>query len=131
MKFFLPAVLAALTMTAVSWAADPRMRQPNDFGWKFNRGDQPGAEAAGYNDAPWQSVNLPHDWSIFGLFDTTNNQRSEGALLAGMGWYRKVLNLPADYRGNRVFLEFDGIYENGSVFVNDQRTVRDLSHAAM
>jgi beta-galactosidase len=111
--------MAALLFTAAAQAAEtPRVRQTNDFGWKFARGDQPGAEAAGFNDAQWQSVDLPHDWSIFGPFDTASNPRSEAALPTGMGWYRKVMNVPADYRGKRVFLEFDGIYENGSVFVN-------------
>jgi beta-galactosidase len=115
----LAAVIAVALVGSVSRAAEPvRIRQSNDFGWKFTRGDQPGAEAVGFNDSQWQAVDLPHDWSIFGPFDTTNNQRSEGALPAGMGWYRKVINIPADYRERRVFLEFDGIYENGSVFVN-------------
>jgi beta-galactosidase len=109
---------AIVLADAARGAESPRVRQTNDFGWRFARGDQPGAEAAGFDDAQWQPVDLPHDWSIDGPFDTTNNPRSEGALPAGMGWYRKVLNFPADYRGRRIFLEFDGIYENGSVFVN-------------
>jgi beta-galactosidase len=111
--------MAIFMCTAQARSAEsPRVRQTNDFGWKFIRGEQPGAEAVGYNDSQWQSVDLPHDWSIFGPFDTANNPRSEGALPMGMGWYRKVMPISADLRGKRIFLRFDGIYENGSVFVN-------------
>lgn len=111
-------VLAAGGASPAQAVDSPRVWQTNDFGWKFIRGDQPGAQAVGYDDAQWQSVDLPHDWSIYGPFDTANNPRSVGALPMGMGWYRKVMNIPADYRGKRIFLEFEGTYENGSVFVN-------------
>lgn len=32
--------------------------------WKFNLGDVTGAQNAGFNDASWRSLNVPHDWSI-------------------------------------------------------------------
>jgi len=123
MKHTLKALAAAtsfllLASTATHAAESPRQRLLLDFGWKFTRGEQTGAEAVGFDDSQWQAVDLPHDWSIYGPFDLQNNPRSEGALPAGMGWYRKVVNLPVAYQGKQIFLEFDGIYENGSVFVN-------------
>ena len=52
--------------------AEPRFFPPLDTpreqllikGWKFHRGDLPGAEAAAFDDSTWRTVNLPHDWSV-------------------------------------------------------------------
>lgn len=41
----------------------PRERSLNP-GWRFYRGDAPGAEKPGFYDRNWRIVNLPHDWSI-------------------------------------------------------------------
>lgn len=43
-----------------------------DANWKFQRDDQPGAEAATYDDSRWRSLHLPHDWSIEGDLDEAN-----------------------------------------------------------
>src|SRR6266702_2261368 len=37
--------------------------QFND-GWRFHRGDAPGAEAEGFDDSSWRTLDVPHDWSI-------------------------------------------------------------------
>ena len=51
-------------------AGTPR-RTPR--GWKFRRGEQPGSEAAGFDDSGWESVRLPHDWAISGPFAAEND----------------------------------------------------------
>ncbi len=35
-----------------------------DDGWRFHRGDIPGAEAVDHDDSGWRTLDLPHDWSI-------------------------------------------------------------------
>src|SRR4051794_14404635 len=35
-----------------------------DAGWLFHLGELQGAEAAGFDDAAWRRLDLPHDWSI-------------------------------------------------------------------
>ncbi len=35
-----------------------------DQDWKFHRGDVSGAEAAGFDDSGWRTLDLPHDYSI-------------------------------------------------------------------
>ena len=32
--------------------------------WRFNRGDQTGAEQSAFDDHDWRLVAVPHDWSI-------------------------------------------------------------------
>ena len=42
-----------------------------------------------------------------------------GSLEGGIGWYRKKFELPASQEGKRVFLTFDGVFRNSTVYVND------------
>ncbi|HTX19983.1 MAG TPA: glycoside hydrolase family 2 TIM barrel-domain containing protein [Bacteroidota bacterium] len=41
-----------------------------------------------------------------------------GYLNGGIGWYRKVFSLPESAREKRVFIEFDGVYMNSTVWIN-------------
>src|SRR3954453_4219611 len=78
-----------------------------DADWMFTRGDASGAEATSFDDAKWQKVNVPHDWSIEGPFDEKAPTRGSGAFLpAGVGWYRKHFALPTEYAANRPFFAF-------------------------
>jgi beta-galactosidase len=89
--------------------------------WKFNLGDSPGFKNADFDDTGWRSLNLPHDWSIEGAFDEKNPSTfSGGALPGGVGWYRKTFTLPADRKDRLVFIDFDGVYWNSEVWINEE-----------
>lgn len=87
--------------------------------WKFFLGDDSSAKETKYDDSKWRTLNLPHDWSIEGNFSkdhpTTYN---EGALPAGIGWYRKTFVAPASSKNKKLFVDFDGIYRNSEVWIN-------------
>ncbi|HCH85807.1 MAG TPA: beta-galactosidase, partial [Lentisphaeria bacterium] len=105
-------------------------------GWKFRRGEQPGAEAAGFDDSGWESVRLPHDWAISGPFaaendlqvtrimqdgemEETRHYGRTGALPhIGTGFYRNVLEIPAEWAGKAFRLEFDGVMSHATVRIN-------------
>jgi beta-galactosidase len=90
-----------------------------DSGWKFNLGDVSGAQSADFSDASWRVLNLPHDWSIELPYDQNSPGTVGGGYLdGGIGWYRKSFTLPQDFAGKRVFIEFDGVYMNSSVYIN-------------
>jgi beta-galactosidase len=100
-------------------AAAPRNTTPFDAAWRFLKADAPGAQAPGFDDSGWRSVDVPHDWSIEGPFDQNNPTRGSGAWLpAGVGWYRKHFVLAEADSAKRVFLEFDGVMANSEVWVN-------------
>jgi beta-galactosidase len=100
---------------------DGRVRESFDFGWKFFKGDAPGAQQADFADATWRNLDLPHDWSIEGPFDEKEPAGGQGAYLpTGIGWYRKRFRLPESYRDKKVAIEFDGVYENSEVWINGQ-----------
>ncbi len=88
-----------------------------NFNWKFIKGDQPGAEKSDFNDSGWRILDLPHDWSIEGPF-SKEWASGTGFLPGGTGWYRKTFNVPSDMKGRKTFLYFDGVYNNGEVWIN-------------
>ena len=100
----------------------PRVRQCFDSGWSFFKGDPKDAEAPVFDSSAWRKLDLPHDWSIEGPFDERNPSGAPGGYLpCGTGWYRKSFKLPADAHGKLVFIEFDGVYMNGEVWINGHR----------
>ena len=45
-------------------APAPARERSFDQGWRFFRGDAPGAEVPSFDDASWRVLDLPHDWTI-------------------------------------------------------------------
>ena len=85
--------------------------------WKFHKGDLANAENISFNDDLWQSIDLPHDWSIEGPF--SEQWASCTAFLpGGIGWYRKTFKIPADMRSKELSVYFDGVYKNSTVWIN-------------
>jgi beta-galactosidase len=95
-----------------------------DYGWKFIRGDQAGADQPAYDDSTWADVSLPHttndtdtwvDWVFFA------NDPSLRLKYTGLMWYRKHFRIDAANADRKVFLEFQGVRNAGTFFVNGTR----------
>ena len=100
-------------------AADARLTENFDSNWLFLKADAPGAEQSNFNDTGWRKLDLPHDWSIEGPFSETNKTGGAGAFLpSGVAWYRKTFFLPKEFENRRLFIEFDGVMQNGDVWIN-------------
>jgi hypothetical protein len=93
----------------------PGPRQTLNFNrdWKFQLGDHPGAQAAAYDDDAWEDVGLPHSFSI--------PYFASPKFYVGYGWYRKHFGVPPPWSGKRLFLEFDGAFQDAEIFVNGRR----------
>ncbi|HVY36947.1 MAG TPA: glycoside hydrolase family 2 TIM barrel-domain containing protein [Polyangia bacterium] len=78
--------------------------------WKFLLGDYNGAEKPTYDDSAWNDVGLPHSFSLPYFLWTSWYQ--------GYGWYRRHVTLPASWAGKRVFIEFQGAFQDAQVYVN-------------
>lgn len=85
--------------------------------WQFHLGDLPGAFAPRFNDASWRTVDVPHDYSIEGDFNS-NLPSCNSYLPGGIGWYRKSFVVPAAQAGKKVVIQFDGVYKNSEVWIN-------------
>jgi len=73
-----------------------------------------------FSEKGWRAVDLPHDFVVDGDYDPKANG-SHGFLPVGVGWYRKTFTLPASDRGERLYLDFDGVYRNSTVWLNGHK----------
>ncbi|UII24606.1 DUF4982 domain-containing protein [Fulvivirga maritima] len=93
-----------------------------DQNWRFSLADSTlDASKPNFTDSTWRQLDLPHDWSIEGKFDKENPAGvGGGALPGGIGWYRKTFQLDKADSAKLVFIDFDGIYSNGEVWINGE-----------
>lgn len=88
-------------------------------GWKFHRGEEPMAFYKGFDDTAWRTVCVPHDMSVECEFDKSNSSGT-GYLPGGRAHYRRRFRLPpgVDVESARVYLTFEGVYNNSKVWFN-------------
>ena len=73
----------------------------------------------GFDDSGWQQLDVPHDWSIeLAPVDNASTSSATGFLPGGLAWYRKHFTLPRSLAGQRISIEFDGVYRNSNVYLN-------------
>lgn len=65
---------------------------------------------SGIDAEKWQSVVVPSSLVMQG-FDIQNNTEY---------YYKRTVSIPKDYKDNRVYLRFEGVYSNARVWVNNQ-----------
>ncbi|MBV9945261.1 MAG: glycoside hydrolase family 2 protein, partial [Myxococcales bacterium] len=93
--------------------------QDFDGGWKFMRGDVTGAQSPTFDDSSWRSLDVPHDWSIELAFNASSAAGAGGGYLdGGVGWYRKTFSVDPAAAGQRIVVQFDGVYMNSQVWIN-------------
>ncbi len=105
--------------------------QSFNAGWKFVLDSvASGQEMPEFNDSPWQTVDLPHDWSILVKKDTgftgpfsrkSPGATSTGYAMGGTGWYRKHFTLDAKDQGKTAIISFDGVYMESTLWVNGKK----------
>ncbi|MBY4797697.1 discoidin domain-containing protein [Collinsella sp. AGMB00827] len=102
----------------INAVTDPAIRRQSfNESWKFKLGDPSGAEVATFDDSSWSQVNLPHDFSIDQPY-TRSGEAESAYKPGGVGWYRKTFEVSKALQGKRVFLDFDGVYMDSTVWVN-------------
>ena len=113
LKFRLTPCLTVVLAGALQ-AAPPNLREVINFNreWKFQLGDPTNAAAVAFDAAAWESVGLPHSFSI--------PYFASPKFYVGYGWYRKH-HRAVEWHGKRVNLEFDGAFQVAEVFINGNR----------
>ena len=113
--FCLVCVLCGLT------TIQARQRLNFDADWLFLLADSVQMSEVNYNDTFWRRIDVPHDWAREGDFYAGNpSGAGGGALPGGTAWYRKKFDV-RELKDDRLFLEFDGVYMNSTVYVNGQK----------
>ncbi len=82
-------------------------------GWKLKVGDIAQAESVSYSDTGWKSVTLPHAFNEDEAFKLNIKDLTDTIV-----WYRKHFHLPADAKGRKVFIEFEGARQGIDLYVN-------------
>lgn len=126
--------------------AGGRQRLLMDPQWRFHLGDVARVEAinhgdtylsvkaghaqgpagAEFDDSGWRELDLPHDWLIEQPYDPSANV-SHGFRSGDVAWYRKTFELPAEDLGRRLWLEFDGVFRDCTVWLNGHLLGRHAS----
>ena len=127
MKIYLKTLLLPIIILSIvsvycqdSYKLDVSRQKINiNHNWKFNLGDFPAAINFDFDDNSWRNLDLPHDWSIEGDIDKNNPTGQAGGYFpAGIGWYRKIFDVPLSWQGKYVSIYFEGVYMNSEVFIN-------------
>ncbi|HSB17085.1 MAG TPA: glycoside hydrolase family 2 TIM barrel-domain containing protein [Bryobacteraceae bacterium] len=81
--------------------------------WRFRLDPGKGGESAGWHlptagGEGWSEVTVPHTWQVA--------QESHAHL--GVAWYRREFDVPAQWAGSHVRVEFEAVYHSASVWLN-------------
>ena len=85
-------------------------------GWLLKTGDNPQWSLPSANDKDWKHISLPHAFNEDEAFKVGIAQLSDT-----VAWYRKHFRLPASAKGQKVFIEFEGVRQAGEFFINGHR----------
>jgi len=112
----LPLIALILASTAVTGLADTRQDTLLTDGWKFVR-DDVGLTAA--TDS-WQSVTIPHTWNTIeaDAGDHKGDPHYKSNYYRGACWYDRTIDVPADWKGKRVFIRFEAASIVARTYIN-------------
>jgi beta-galactosidase len=136
-RTLIAAACAALLAVQLAAAESPREHLSLDAGWRFHLGDDwpdalhlensgtgSGPASEKFSDSFWRVVNLPHDWAVELPFDWAADG-SHGFHTLGVkyptnsiAWYRRTYDLPKEDEGKRIWLTFDGVFRDATVWIN-------------
>lgn len=102
-----------LLMVISSIHAAGREKYNFNSGWELKAGDIAQAESVSYSDTGWKSVTLPHAFNEDEAFRLNIKDLTDTIV-----WYRKHFRLPADAKGRKVFIEFEGARQGIDLYVN-------------
>ncbi len=95
-----------------------QQKQLFDLNWKFSPGIQNDAAEVDFNDNNWRSIDLPHDWSTDFILNDFSKTTETNTIATETGWYRKHFEIPENWKGKRIVIDFEGIGGQHEVFVN-------------
>ena len=82
--------------------------------WRFWLGEPAGGPfRPDFDDSSWDLVSLPHTMEVFPA--SLDNFWARGR---NLGWYRRTLNVPAEWLQKKVFLHFQGAMQTTRLWVN-------------
>ena len=106
LTLLLPAILLFLAGTA-TFGQELRTVLDLRGHWKFEVGDDPRWAEPSFSDKDWASLVVPSQWETQGFpgYD-------------GYAWYRKTIQVPADWAGKRLYLDLGLVDDVDETYIN-------------
>jgi hypothetical protein len=105
--------LIFFNLSAQSFKENQRMKYNFNSDWLLQVGDIAGAEKSNFNDSKWEKITLPRAFNEDEAFRVSIWEHTDSIV-----WYRKHFKLPKTAKGQKIFLEFEGIRFGGEFWVN-------------
>ena len=120
-KQIAPILLILLIFSNITYG-QLRIKTVLNNDWKFQKGKSDLAFQKDLDDSDWETVNIPHDWAIYGPFDkeidkqtvaivqdgenvaTEKTGRTGSLPYIGEGWYRNLFSIPHYKTGQKVII---------------------------
>lgn len=93
-------------------------KQLFDLNWKFSQNNYKTANEPGFIDLQWRSIDLPHDWSTDSLLSNFTKNTETETQSSETGWYKKKFDIPENWAGKQILIDFEGIGGHHEIFVN-------------
>ena len=101
--------------------SDATVRTQNfDSNWKFYLGDAGEAQGKEFDDSKWESISIPHDYSIIQDY-TTKCFRYHPVPPGRYPLSASIAVVEKEMEGKELRLDFDGVYMNATVYVNGEK----------
>lgn len=111
-------LLAAAALLPACDALAQRQTVGLPTGWKFIRREV-AADAPASDE--WKPVAIPHCWNALdGQVGAKLHPELPEGYYRGPAWYERALEIPADWKGRRVFVRFEAAFLVADVYVNGQ-----------
>ncbi len=98
----------------------------NDIYSGSKAGAVKGVPQSDFDVSGWETVSLPHDWSVRQPFDK-NGSPSWGYKPKGKAWYRKAFFLPKQYEEKQLLITFEGAAKDAYVYFNGSLIKRNFT----
>jgi beta-galactosidase len=107
-------VLAAVLVCSNLPAGESRQVININPAWRFWLGEPAGEPfRPEFDDSQWDLVSLPHTMEVFPADLAGFSERGRN-----LGWYRRTINVPADWLRKKVFLHFQGAMQTTRLWIN-------------
>ncbi len=120
LKLLLLALITMVFSCEQNQAETTQFERATDFNfdWKFTLvKDSTLPTQVPLKDADWRDIRLPHDWSVELPF-SEEWEGATGYLPGGVGIYQKHFKTPASSEEKSTFINFDGVYNNATFWLN-------------
>ena len=145
---FAPFADERAALEILPWKTDRQICLDSDTAWKFKWVKEPSLRPAGFQDpaydvSGWETIKVPCSWQAYGangkggwgtalytnarypfkmnppyVMDTPPKDFTNYDARNPVGSYRRDFELPAEWKGDRVFLKFDGVDSFYYLWVN-------------